>query len=413
MIIPSLLNKRIVLGVTGSIACYKSIDLASRLTQSGALIDAILSDAAQRFVGPLSFRSVTGREVYIDMWDISDHVRHVRLGEAADLLVIAPITAHTLAKLAHGLADNLLTVTALAARCPVLVAPAMDGAMYEHPATQANVRVLQERGVAFAGPVVGRMASGLSGTGRMVEPAELVGLIRQILGHTGPLAGRNVVVTAGPTLEPIDPVRFLSNRSSGKQGLALAQAALDAGGSVLLITGPVQEPIPVGAEHIQVQSAIDMRDAVISAVKDADALLMAAAVADYRPAAVAEQKIKKREDSSEIFTLQMVGNPDILEEVKKQKQQSGKPTIVLGFAAETENALVYGREKLIRKGLDLIAINDVSAAGAGFMVDTNRVILMDAEGSIVELPLQSKAGIAESIIETVVAKLIRINDLEG
>ena len=222
-----LQGKRIILGVTGSIACYKAVDLASKLAQVEANLDVILTESAGRFVSPLSFQSVTGREAYSDLWRDSDHVRHVKLGESADLLLVAPATAHTLAKMAHGMADNLLTVTILAARCPILVAPAMDGGMYENPVTQANIELLQQRGVTVIGPDTGRMASGLSGRGRMVEPTEILGYIRLIVGRNGPLMGKHLVVTAGSTQEPLDPVRYLTNRSSGKQGLALAQAAID------------------------------------------------------------------------------------------------------------------------------------------------------------------------------------------
>ena len=253
-----LQEKRIVLGVTGSIACYKTVDLASKLTQAGALVDVVMTEAARRFVTPLTFRSVTGRPVHSDMWDLAEHVRHVGLGEMADLLLVAPATANTLAKLAYGLADNLLTVTALAARCPVMVAPAMDGGMYDHAATQDNVATLQERGVIVAGPASGRMASGLTGVGRMLEPMVLLAQIRLALAQMGPLQGRHVVVSAGPTREPLDPVRFISNRSTGKQGLAVAQAALDAGARVTLIAGPVEAAIPMGVTHVPVMTTEEM-----------------------------------------------------------------------------------------------------------------------------------------------------------
>ncbi|MCP4417260.1 MAG: bifunctional phosphopantothenoylcysteine decarboxylase/phosphopantothenate--cysteine ligase CoaBC, partial [Chloroflexi bacterium] len=249
-----LAGKQILLGVTGSIAAYKAVDLASRLTQAGAFVDVILTEGAQKFVSPLTFRSVTGRPSFSSMWSLDEHVPHVGLGETAALFLIAPTTAHTIAKLAHGLADNLLTVTALAARCPLLIAPAMDGGMYEHAATRANVATLRERGVQFVGPAAGRMASGLSGLGRMVESAELVGHIRQTLAQNGPMAGRKVVVSTGPTREPLDPVRFISNRSTGKQGLAVAQAALDAGADVMLVHGPIFEPIPYGVTAVPVQT---------------------------------------------------------------------------------------------------------------------------------------------------------------
>jgi phosphopantothenoylcysteine decarboxylase / phosphopantothenate---cysteine ligase len=405
-LITLLQSRSIILGVTGSIACYKAVDLASKLTQAGAFVDVLMTDSAQRFVAPLTFRSVTGREVYTDMWGLAEHVQHVQLGETADLLVIAPSSAHTLAKLAHGLADNLLTVTALAARCPLLLAPAMDGGMYEHPATQANVRLLQERGVVFAGPAGGRMASGLLGLGRMVEPAELMGHIRLLLGRQGALHGRHIVVSAGPTQEPVDPVRYLTNRSSGKQGVALAQAALDAGARVTLIAGPMIEPPPLGVTLVGVETAVTMAEAVLTAVGDADALLMAAAVADFRPADPAGQKIKKTEGDAGERVIRLAPNPDILTAVKEQKAQTGFPRLTVGFAAETQNALAYGQAKLQRKGLDFIAINDVSATDAGFAVNTNRVTLLGADGSVVELPLLSKTAVAEEIVGRLVRALV-------
>jgi phosphopantothenoylcysteine decarboxylase/phosphopantothenate--cysteine ligase len=393
-------GKQVILGVSGSIACYKAADLASKLTQAGAEVDVILTEAAGRFVNPITFRSVTGRNVHGDMWDMQEHVGHVRLGETADLLVIAPATAHTMAKMAQGLADNLLTVTALAARCPTVIAPAMDGGMYDHPATQANIATLKERGAIFAGPAAGRMASGLVGPGRFLEPVDLVGHIRLALGKDGFLKGRKVVVTAGPTREALDPVRFLSNRSTGKQGLALAQAALDAGGSVIVISGPIEGAIPVGAEHVSVTTALEMRDAVLQVVSDADALLMAAAVSDYRPATVAEQKIKKEEDATEGMTLALDRNPDILAAVKEYRQRSGFPRVTVGFAAETSDVLEHGLGKLERKGLDLIAVNDVSADDAGFAVDTNRILLLKSSGETERWPLLTKDAVAERLIET-------------
>jgi len=399
-----LKNKRILLGVTGSIAVYKAVDLASKLTQAGALVDVIMTKAAAEFVTPLTFRSVTGRPVFADMWSLDEHVRHVGLGETADLLVIAPATAHTMAKLAHGLADNLLTVTALAARCPILVAPAMDGGMYQHPATQANTVVLRERGILFVGPAEGRMASGLSGLGRMVEPEELFAHVRLALAQNGPLYGRHVVVTTGPTQEALDPVRFISNRSTGKQGLAVAQAALDAGARVTLIAGPVQQSIPIGAAHIDVTTTQEMADAVCAAVKDADALFMVAAVADFRPETHSEQKIKKT-DQEWGLAIGLEKTLDILSAVKEEREKTGFPRVTLGFAAETQNAFEYGRHKLLRKGLNYIAVNDVTADGAGFAVDTNRIVLLSSAGIVEEMPLQSKTAVAERLVHHVAKTL--------
>ncbi|VAW31297.1 Phosphopantothenoylcysteine decarboxylase / Phosphopantothenoylcysteine synthetase [hydrothermal vent metagenome] len=399
-----LAGKHILLGVTGSIASYKGVDLASKLTQAGALVDVILTEGAQQFVTPLTFRSVTGRPSYANMWSLDDHVRHVGLGETADLFIIAPATAHTIAKLAHGLADNLLTVTALAARCPLLIAPAMDGGMYQHAATQANVATLRERGVQFVGPAAGRMASGLSGVGRMVEPAELMGHIRLMLAQNGPLAGRKVVVSTGPTREPLDPVRFISNRSTGKQGLAVAQAALDAGAEVTLVHGPIFEPIPYGVTAVPVQTTQEMGDAVLEATKEADALFMVAAVADFRPNTKSDKKIKKTDEQWGL-AIGLEVTLDILTAVKARRDKSGYPRVVLGFAAETHNAFEYGRGKLLRKGLNFIAVNDVTDEGVGFGVDTNRVLLLSSAGVVEEIPLQSKTAVAERLVHHVAKSL--------
>jgi phosphopantothenoylcysteine decarboxylase / phosphopantothenate---cysteine ligase len=343
-------NKRIILGVSGSIACYKAVDFASKLTQAGAIVDTILTPSAQRFVTPLAFSSVTGRPARVDMWDESSHVQHVNLGEQAELLIIAPATANSLAKLAQGIADNLLTLTAISVRCPILVAPAMDGGMYAHPATQANVATLKERGVLFAGPAVGRMASGLSGEGRMVEPAYLLAQTRMVLGRQGILRGRHIVITAGPTREAIDPVRFITNRSSGKQGLALAQAALDAGARVTLIVGPVAEPLPIGVEVVRVTTSQEMHDAVVEAVKYADGLLMAAAVADFRPANFADQKIKKTQAEEWGMAVGLERTLDILEEVKKRRESSGFPRLVLGSPPKRKTPLPTGGTNCNAKG---------------------------------------------------------------
>ena len=394
-------GRRVVLGVCGSIASYKAVDLASKLTQAGALVDVILTESAARFVNPLSFRSVTGRPVHTDMWDLGVHVGHVTLGESADVMLIAPATANTLARLAHGLADNLLTVTALAARCPVLVAPAMDGGMWEHPATQANIALLRGRGVVQIGPATGRMASGLSGPGRMVEPSDLFGHLRLALAQGGSLSGRRVVVSAGPTREVIDPVRFVSNRSSGKQGIAVAQAALDADAEVTLVIGPTCEPLPFGAAVLQTESAEEMKDAILSVLAGADALFMVAAVADFKPDSVADRKIKKSDDTDAGLSIRLTKTTDILMEVKEYRRKTGFPRAVLGFAAETHNAFQYGQEKLERKGLDFIAINDVTAAGAGFSVETNRVVLLGRSGVVEEFPLQSKSSVARGLVNHV------------
>jgi phosphopantothenoylcysteine decarboxylase / phosphopantothenate---cysteine ligase len=392
-------DKHIVLGVTGSIAAYKAADIASKLTQQGALVDVVLTSAAEKFVTPLTFQSVTGRRAYADadLWGGEAHVLHVGMGHSADLLVIAPCTANTLAKLAHGMADNLLSVTALAAACPTLIAPAMDGGMFSHPATQDNVRILKERGVLFVGPAEGHLASGLSGVGRMVEPSEVLGQIRLALGRNGSLSGRKVVVTAGGTQEPVDPVRVLTNRSSGKQGFALAQAALDAGAQVVLIATPTSSGLaePAGARVIRMTTAKEMLAAVLAECAEADLLLMAAAVADFAVTQAAPDKLKKRDGIPQI-TLELA--PDILAEVASLKGKKGHPHITVGFAAESRDLLENASAKLASKKLDMIAANDISASDAGFGVDTNRVTLLFADGRREELPLSNKSEIAELIV---------------
>ena len=397
-------GKQIVLGVTGSIACYKAADLASKLAQAGALVDTILTGSATRFISPLTFQSVTGRRAYVDgdLWGSESHVLHVGLGHTADLILIAPATANTLAKLANGLADNLLTVTALAAECPLLVAPAMDAGMYSHAATQENVKRLRDRGVTVVGPEEGHLASGLVAKGRMTEAVDLLGAIRHLLACNGPLAGRKVVVTAGGTREPLDPVRFIGNRSSGKQGYALAQAALDLGADVTLISS-VQLPVPAGVTLLPVNTALEMHDAVLTASVDADVLIMAAAVADFRPAEVSDQKIKK---GVGVPTVTLVRNPDILAAVAERKQTSGHPLVTVGFAAETEDLLANAQSKLERKGLDLIAANDVGAVDAGFGVETNRVTLLHRDGGQETLPLMGKDDVAVQILQRVEGMLI-------
>ncbi|NJN83172.1 MAG: bifunctional phosphopantothenoylcysteine decarboxylase/phosphopantothenate--cysteine ligase CoaBC [Caldilineaceae bacterium] len=398
-------GKRIVLGVTGSIASYKAADLASKLAQAGATVDVILTASATRFVSPLTFQSLTGRRAYADadLWGADAHVLHIGLARAADLLVIAPVTANTLAKLANGLADNLLTVTALAAECPLVLAPAMDAGMFDHPTTRANLKLLLGRGATLIGPEEGHLASGLVARGRMSEPATILGRLRHLLAVNGPLHGRKVVVTAGGTREPVDPVRYLTNRSSGKQGYALAQAALDAGAKVVLISTAEGLPTPAGARLSPVETALEMLEAVLVECQDADALLMAAAVADFRPAAAASQKIKKL---GGVPQLDLAPNPDILAALAEARRGSGIPHVVVGFAAETQDLLENAQSKLERKALDLIVANDVAARDAGFAVDTNRVTLLSSTGPAETLPLMSKAEVAGRVVERVVELLL-------
>jgi phosphopantothenoylcysteine decarboxylase/phosphopantothenate--cysteine ligase len=399
--VPLVAGRRIILGVTGSIAAYKAAEIASRLTQAGAEVDVILSESARYFVSAITFQSLTGRKAYVDedLWSSEAHVVHVGLAEEADLIVVAPITANTLAKIAHGRADSLLTITTLAAKCPIIIAPAMDANMYENAATQANISILRERGVVIIGPTEGRMASGLVGLGRMLEPDEIIGHIRLTLGQKGPLAGKRVVVTAGGTQEPIDSVRSITNRSSGKQGYALAQSALDRGSQVTLISGVTTLTPPTGAEVVTVKTAQEMGDAVLEAIPDTDVLLMAGAVADFRPAQAQFDKIKRRTGVPDI-TLKPTD--DILGEVVERQQIDGWPRVIVGFAAESEDLVSNARAKLEEKKLALIVANDITEPDAGFDYDTNRVTLLDAEGGIQELPLMSKVEVAEVVLQRVI-----------
>lgn len=399
-----LTDKNILLSVTGSIAAYKAADLASKLTQAGAQVDIILTAGAEKFITPLTFQSVTGRKVYTDadLWGGQAHVLHVGLAHSTNLVAIAPCTANTLAKLAHGSADNLVSITALAAHCPMLVAPAMDVGMYTAAATQANVEVLKARGVYFAGPGEGRMASGLVGLGRMLEAPELLGHIRMLLGKAGPLAGRRVVVSAGGTQEPLDPVRVLTNKSSGKQGYALAQAAIDSGADVTLVSAPTGLTPPVGARLVAAQTARQMLEAVLAECANADALVMAAAVADFRPAQAAGDKMKKRDGLPQV---QLEATEDILGTVAGQRSSLSRLSAVIGFAAESRSLLENASEKLKSKKLDLIVANDITAADAGFGADDNRVTLLYANGRTEPLPLMSKTETAEAVIASLAAIL--------
>lgn len=390
-------EKRIVLGVCGSIAVYKATDLASKLTQAGALVDVILTPAAEKFISPLTFQSVTGRKAYTetDLWGGQAHILHVELGCNADMLIIAPITANTIAKIAHGMADNLLTITALTSGETLLMAPAMDAGMYTHSVTQENIRLLTERGVYFAGPTEGRMASGLTGKGRMLESEDLLGHIRFLMGKKGKLTGRHFVITAGGTQEPIDPVRFISNRSSGKQGYALAQAAVDAGASVTLISAPVGLQPPIGVNLIPAETASDMLKAVLEVSGKVDALIMAAAVADFQPKKESSEKLKKRDGIPQIL---LESTPDILGMLASKEMKHTRPKVVVGFAAESRDLLENAAEKLKTKKLDLIAANNIAESDAGFGVDSNRVTLLAADGKSEILPLLSKVEVSELII---------------
>jgi len=401
-----LAGRQIVLGISGGIAAYKAIELARQLTVAGATVDVILTPDAARFVTPLTLQTLTQRPVLSDMFQLLETMEmgHIALGERADLLLVAPATANTLAGMAQGLGHNLLLTTYLATRAPVVVAPAMNVNMWQHPATQANLALLRERGVTVVGPAYGRLASGLVGAGRLAPLEEILGTVRQVLGRRGPLAGQRVVVTAGGTQEPLDPVRYLGNRSSGKMGYALAQAAIDRGAEVTLVTAPTSLQAPVGAQVVAVQTAQEMREAVLAASAGAAALLMAAAVADFRPVRAAPQKIKK--EAARELSILLQRTPDILREVSSLPGAQ-RPTLVVGFAAETEDLLAHARDKLLGKRLDLIVANDVSAADSGFGVDTNRVTLLSADGSVEALPLLTKAEVAERVLDRVVEMLGR------
>lgn len=399
-----LSGKRIVLGVTGSIAAYKAADLASKLTQAGARVDAILTSSAEKFISPLTFQSVTGRRAYIDkdLWGNEAHVLHVGLGHDADLLIIAPCTANTIAKLAYGQSDTLLTVSALASTSPLILSPAMDGGMYDHPATQENLDTLRKRGAYIIEPSEGHLASGLTGKGRLPETYELIGHIRLVLARGGLLADKKVLITAGGTQEPLDPVRVLTNRSSGRQGYALAQAAMDAGAQVTLVTTPTSLTPPVGAEVIQVNTAKQMLDAVLVEFPESDTLIMAAAVADFRAKEVSNDKIKKEGGVPQII---LEATDDILKAVAGLRSEVKRKQIVAGFAAESQDIFKNASNKLQSKNLDLIAANDISANDAGFSVETNRLTLIFADGRTESLPLMSKSEAAGIIIERIAALL--------
>ena len=390
-------GKNVVLGVTGSIAAYKAVDIASKLTQKGITVDVVMTKSAREFVTPLTFRSITHRPVVTDMFDLASEfsVEHVALAEKADVVVIAPATANTIAKLAAGIADEMICSTVLATKAPVIVAPAMDAGMWQNAVTQENINRLRSRGFIIVGPGYGRLASGLVGMGRLIENEEILGTIFQVLGRKGDLANKQIVVSAGGTQEPIDLVRFVGNRSSGKMGYAMAEAARDRGAVVTLVTGPTALPPPPGIDIMQVQTAAQMRDAVLKATAAADVLIMSAAVADYRAATVAEGKIKRE---AETLTLEMVKTSDILGEVKGD-------IIKVGFAAESSDVINRGTEKLKRKHLDLIVVNDITAKDSGFDADTNRVAFIDRGGKVEQLPLMLKSEVAHKILDRVAALL--------
>ncbi|MBN2187512.1 MAG: bifunctional phosphopantothenoylcysteine decarboxylase/phosphopantothenate--cysteine ligase CoaBC [Dehalococcoidia bacterium] len=388
-----LSNKTIVLGVTGSIAAYKAVEIASQLTQAGAIVSVIMTEAATEFVTPLTFQAITGRRVVTEMFDLTSEfsIEHVRLAEAADIVIIAPITANVIAKLAAGIADDMLCCTVLATKAPVLIAPAMDANMYDNPITQDNLSKLKARNFTIIGPAWGRLASGQAGLGRLADINDIIGAICQTLGKNGDLAGNHIVVTAGGTREPVDPVRYISNRSSGKMGYALAEAARDRGAKVSLITTLASLIEPIGVDIVNVNTAQEMYEAVRNVVPQADALVMAAAVADYRPASTAKDKIKKTDAG---LTLKLELTPDILGSIKGD-------FIKVGFAAESNSLIENAKQKLQQKELDLIVANDITATDSGFGADNDRVAIIDPEGNIESLPLLPKREVADKVLDKV------------
>ena len=393
-----LAGRELILGVTGSIAAYKAAFLLREMVRLGAGVTVVMTSAAREFVTPLTFRTLSRRPVLLDLFDPEGEapVVHVALAERADLIVVAPATANVLAKAATGLADDLLTTMLLAARGPVLMVPAMDGGMYMHPAVQANVATLRARGVELLEPEVGEMASGLSGKGRLPEVDVILEAVLRRLAPRLDLAGETVLVTAGPTREPLDPVRYLSNRSSGKMGYAVATAALRRGARVILVSGPTALEPPPSATVIRVESAEEMREAVLRALPEATVVVKAAAVADYRPKRPLPAKIRSRQEG---LSIELTSTPDILGEVARQKGER----LVVGFAAETEAVERRARAKLEAKGLDLIVANDVSRVGVGFDADDNQVTFLDRWGGMESLPRMSKADVAQALLDRIVS----------
>lgn len=395
---------RVVLGVSGGIAAYKACELLRRLTESGHDVRVVPTASALRFVGAPTWSALSGNPVSEQVWDDVHEVPHVRIGQTADLVVVAPATADMLAKAAHGLADDLLTNTLLTARCPVVFAPAMHTEMWEHPATQENVATLRGRGALVIEPAVGRLTGVDTGKGRLPEPGEIFEVCRRVLarGITAPdLAGRHVVISAGGTREPLDPVRYLGNRSSGKQGYALARTAAARGARVTLIEANTGMPDPAGVDVVHVGTALQLREAVLKAAADADAVVMAAAVADFRPASYAEDKIKKRE-GQEPAPVALVRNPDILAEISADRARPGQ--VVVGFAAETEDVLAHGREKLRRKGCDLLVVNEVGERKT-FGLEESEAVVLTSDGSETPVPYGPKEGLADTVWDLVAPRL--------
>ncbi len=395
-------GRRVVLGVSGGIACYKSCTLARRLTEAGAQVDVILTRGAAEFVRPLTFEALTGRPALGSLWEPGGALSHIRLGQQADLVLVAPATAHLIARMAQGLADDLLTTLLLASTAPVLLAPAMNDEMFAHLQTRANLERLRARGVSVVGPDVGALAEGPSERpGRMSEPETILAHAARAVRGRGPFSGRRVVVTAGPTRESIDPVRVVTNRSSGKMGYRVAEAAWERGADVVLVSGPVALPAPVGVRLRRVETTRELEDAVREELPETDVLVMAAAPADFRPSDPSDRK-RARVDGA--LAIPMEPTDDILGATRGLRKQG---SITVGFALETGDALAKGRAKLERKDLDLIVVNDALEPGAGFEVDTNRVALLGRDGAARILPLQTKREVAEAILDAVELSLGR------
>jgi phosphopantothenoylcysteine decarboxylase/phosphopantothenate--cysteine ligase len=393
-------GRHVVLGVSGGIACYKSCILARRLTEAGAAVDVVLTAAAAEFVRPVTFEALTGRPVLTSLWEPGGALSHLRLGQRADLAIVAPATAHLIARVAQGLADDVLTALLLARPGPVLLAPAMNDEMFANPITQRNLSALRSRGAAIVGPEVGALAEGPSERpGRMSEPDVILAHGVRALRGRGPLLGRRVVVTAGPTRESIDPVRVVTNRSSGKMGFRIAEAAWARGAEVELIAGPVALSDPIGVTVCRVETTKDLERAVSAALPTADVLVMAAAPADFRPASPSTSKQPRSEGA---LAIPMEPTDDVLGATEARRKPG---SVTVGFALETGDGVAKGRAKLERKHLDLIVVNDALEPGAGFETDTNRVAILDREGSLHILPLQSKAQVAEAILDAVEARL--------
>ncbi|MBQ6758383.1 MAG: bifunctional phosphopantothenoylcysteine decarboxylase/phosphopantothenate--cysteine ligase CoaBC [Selenomonadaceae bacterium] len=390
-------KKNILIGVTGGIAAYKVVEVASRLKKSGANVRVMMTLAATEFVSPRTFEEITGNAVFVEMFGDAAHfhVAHVALADFADLILIAPATANFLAKAAHGIADDLLTTTILASDKPLLIAPSMNTKMFLNSATQDNLKVLKARGVKILEPAVGELACGTSGKGRLPEPVEICAVVEKFFASEPILSGKRILVTAGGTIEAIDPVRYIGNRSSGRMGYEIAKSAMNSGAEVVLVSGKSEVEPPDGLKaFIKVESALQMRDEVLKHFETVDCVIMSAAVADYRVKNPSAQKIKK---SDEILTLELVKNPDILKELGTLK----KSQVLVGFAAETQNILEYANKKLVEKNLDFIVANDVTAEGAGFGVSTNIASIIWRNGTVESFSKMSKADLAEKIIERV------------